>query len=76
MGNNIFQVYVLDSRILKIRPPKVCDISPGTIGAVYNFVNLEANDVATSIRSGEIWDAATAGKVLAGVPAEKAAAKA
>jgi|GEM_PF-6604219 len=76
MGNgNIFQVFVIDSRILKIRPPRVCDISPGAIGAVYNFVGLEPNEVANSIRNGEMWDAATTGKVLSSV-AEKTAAKA
>jgi hypothetical protein len=74
MGSNIFQVYVIDARAIKIRPPKVCDISPGTIGAVYNFANLEAAEVATAIRSGEVWDAGVAGKVLSSVPAEKVAA--
>jgi hypothetical protein len=76
MPSNIFQVYVIDARAIKIRPPKVCDISPGTIGAVYNFVGLEAGELANTIRNGEVWDAAAAGKVLAGVPAEKAVAAA
>ena len=73
MANNIFQVFVIDARV-KLRPPRVCDISPGSLGAIYNFVGLDAADVANTIRNGEVWDAATAGKVLSGVPAEKVAA--
>jgi len=73
--SNIFQVVVVNYPVLRIRPPKVCEISPALAGAVYNFVGLEAHDIEKSLRSGELWDNAAAGKVLASV-SEKAAAKA
>lgn len=70
---NIFQVFAIDARALNIRPPRVCDIQPGTIAAVYNFVNVDEKEALNSIRNGEVWDVATVGRVLS--VAEKAAAK-
>jgi hypothetical protein len=70
---NIFQVYAIDARALNIRPPKVCDIQPGTIAAVYNFVNVDEKEALNSIRNGEVWDSATMGRVLT-VAADKTAA--
>ncbi|HEY8019836.1 MAG TPA: hypothetical protein VIH93_01970 [Thermoanaerobaculia bacterium] len=72
---NVFQVVVLNYPILHIRPPRVCDISPGLAGQVINFVGLESADIERSLRAGEVWDATQAGKVLSSVGAEKAAAK-
>ena len=71
--SNIFQVVTLNYPILKIRPPKVCDIQPFLAGQVINFVGLETADVERSLRSGEFWDAEATGRVLASVGAEKAA---
>jgi hypothetical protein len=77
MGNgNIFQVVILNYPVLRIRPPKVCDISPGLAGQVINFVGLEGADIERSLRSGETWDATASAKVLASVGGEKAAVKA
>ncbi len=75
MPSNIFQVYVIDVHATKIRPPRVCDIQPGTIAAVYNFVNVDAAEAVQSIRNGEVWDVAAVGRVLS-VAGEKTAAKA
>ena len=74
MPSNIFQVYVIDARALNIRPPRVCDIQPGTIAAVYNFVNVDEKEAQNSIRNGEVWDTAAVGRVLS-VAGEKTAAK-
>jgi hypothetical protein len=71
----LYQVINVNTRVFKIRPPKVCDISPGIAAQVINFVDLEAGEIETVIRSNETWDASTQARVLAAV-GEKAAAKA
>lgn len=75
MPNSIFQVVVINYPILKIRPPKVCDIQPFLAGQVINFVGLEGHDIERSLRSGDFWDAETSGRNLASAGAEKSAAK-
>jgi len=73
--SNIFQVVVINYPILKIRPPKVCDISPGLAGQIINFVGLEAEDVERTLRAGEFWDATQSGRILSAVAGEKAGEK-
>lgn len=75
MSNNIFQVVTINYPILKIRPPRVCDISPFVAATVYNFVGLEGSEIEHTLRSGEFWDNAAGGRVLTAVT-DKAAAKA
>lgn len=74
MGSgNILQVIVINYPVLRIRPPRVCDISPGAAATIINFVGVPADEVERTLRAGELWDAAATSKVLASVGGEKAA---
>lgn len=71
----LYQLLNINARVFKIRPPKVCDISPKVAVQVINFVDLDAGDIETAIRSNETWDLSTQAKVLASVGDKAAAAK-